>query len=694
MPDPKAMIFEDSTGLKYSVPGDKLNAFQNRMKAAGVEVFESGYGPTDMDAGVPYESEDADAGVEDADAGMSYTVAPQGPGEKLLSDIEHGVPGKRLDAPPREPFGALESLGRGYLDQAGFGHSDEMAGGGAMADELALRTGANKVIDPVLRFLGADIPMRQGPIEHATHRGYGAPTQDLSKTLALSGHDATADYLGNDKQAYAAHPAAYIAGSVTAGVPQAIAMRGLGGASRAAEAEAAAARSGTGIAGWAERTIAGGKDALTNPGNLLSAALSGHGHAEGETARDTARSGFQGFAGEYLGGAAAAPFAEALLTPGRMWGRATMKTLEDSGSNAAAVDFRSALNAGAQPETFAKPKKFVGGGVTSEEGLRPGPEMAEQYAHSASLGSAQPAEDLRMHAADRLTGAVESERAEAVGWIRSNKAAYFESPEGTREIPASLVLDRVPDRSARVRIEGKLRPAPYSEPPLPFSRTPGAYTQQSGRMINAKELDSIIQAADDQAKTYSGKVEVGPARDFAEYVAYLREVRDQEFPGLAEIDAAGHGLLSRWEAKASQLGIDQRVSGVDTTEGSQHAQAVYNRLGQPENPMTKRAINGLAAQDPEVAPLTQRSQGISAQQRLVAGAKQADKTPLVKVGPIKLGGMDLSPGMRVAGMQNLGLNSQGALRGGMTAGAPVTPAEWQMLMRLLGQDPNTQQEQR
>jgi hypothetical protein len=93
-----------------------------------------------------------------------------------------------------------------------------------------------------------------------------------------------------------------------------------------------------------------------------------------------------------------------------------------------------------------------------------------------------------------------------------------------------------------------------------------------------------------------------------------------------------------------------------------------------------------------------RSRGVAATQRLIAEAKQggaaaARARAIGNTVPprFSIGLPNMSPGMRAAGMANLGLNSQAVIRSAMSA--PVSPPNLQYLYKLLGVRPEQQSQE-
>ena len=576
-------------------------------------------------------------------------------------------------------------------------------------------------------------------------RAQGRPGETYKKAFG----DTSGAYLDDEKTAQKDNPLSYGGAGFMAGVPQSFFLRLLGAPARVKEAIQAAERAGPGWAKFGERVAAGAVDALKNPGNIASSVLSGFGHSEGDTVGERLGNAAKGAAMEHVVGAALAAPAEAVLKVPREYGREThSKFTNDLHSPEVAPTLVTAENAGTGLEAFSKRTGAPGYALTSEKGVRPSAELhaAQQAAlrppkteapgthpvlqsdepgHELGLAlssvddapamerrriSGEPGQELRARAAESLTNAAENQRVKTVAWIRQQKKDYFASPEGQQEIPLSVVLDHFPDApELRHRLLRKFRRPPY-EPPRQFHESPVRRDAEGHRMapigraaerrlqapepvpermINAEELDTAIQFADTHGKSWTGKIEHADLpNSFKAYADYLREeVRNNAYKGLQAIDDNAHKYLGQWEANVSQIGIDPRTSPVRTELHNQHTLQVYNRLGDfKDQPLMREAVDDLAQFGADVK-LVEQAEALAAQRKLVKDQHTGTGPGRYGLGKVHKKLNLIDPGLRAAGLENLGLNAQGAVRGGMAA--PVND----YIYKLLGKQPNQSSEE-
>lgn len=719
-----------------------------RDQEAGSGAYDLPWGESDSDLpSTPYVAQGPPYDPEAIDAARTQEELDK----MLRGELPHDARMTRrdIDAPLKvQRFSGGESTGRGYLDEASWGFDDEASGVGGMADQAALATGSNGFIDSLLRSWGgadpkadaaafdigapaperrwADIPpeygasipatdarggqaidesipefddagkpndrrkylpqrLRTGPVERTTERGYDAPVQGAAEDYAQAFGGARQSYAKESKAAFDEDPLTFTGGMAMAAVPKQFLMRSLGlgpAGTTAREAEEAAARSSD----WVSRAAAGATDAFTNPGNIVSSITSGLGHAEGDTWLKRLISAVGGAATEHAIGAAFAPAAELALNIPRNIGRGQLRKLTNPIHNPGeAQTLTTAMNAGANLEAFAKPERPItlanplpGHPLTSERGIRPSLKYrAVQQAlgaQPAGMKSAQPGPEIWAAAADNLTRAAEKQRTTTVNWIAGEKQKIFQSPEGQRVIMTRPLLKGTP-RLAHSLI--------------------GEHSKNHGGGlwgVNAEQFEKIIQSASDKAREYDLHQQVDAARQWADITRDLRKLREKIYPSIHVIDRQGAALLSKLEANLTQLGISRRASPIDTTPGSEHAQTIYQQTGTFEDsPQTRRAVAELVryGADPELA---RQAAGAVATENLIGEAKANKGQARWHLRNLSTKLAPFDPGMRVAGLTNLGLNAQGAIRAPVST--PAKKAAREYMMYLLGMRPpgNTSEE--
>jgi hypothetical protein len=554
----------------------------------------------------------------------------------------------------------------------------------------------------------ATVAMRE-PAQHNFQQGKHGVPMTAFDTYLNAGADESQEYERSNQEAFEANPGTRFAMGVFTGAPLAVLARRLGSRTTGtAEADAATARAGP-QGDWVSRAAAGAVDATTKPGNIGYALTSGAGHAKGERPLELAADAAWQAAGEMAVNAIGSAPAEIALELPRAAGRSVTRKLRSLQRNPlGAQTVRTAMDqGGTQFETFRKPEGFFWDPLTSERGVRGGPVVREAEAESLMRGSAQPAEDLRERASNQVTKGLENQRSTETQWIHDEKQDVFQkegkAPVDEKGLMAEFGEEMPPSAQARGRayVQSRLRrfgpppqppPQPQwsfpGQPPPPPTVQPKNTPQIEG--VDARDLDDMIRVTSDRGKEFKGEDPNNEAFEWQKIAEALRRVRDRHYPRLRAIDDKASQKLSEFEANASGMGINQNVSPVDTTAGSAHSLSAYERLEQAQGkPPIRSALDRLKPWNPEAAATMDRSRGIAATQRLIAEAKQGGPAAVARARVIggsppraSVGFPDISPGMRAAGMQNLGLNSNAVLREAMSKA--VTPEDLAYVYALLG----------
>jgi hypothetical protein len=652
-----------------------------------------------------------------------------------------------------EPPGQLETIGRSWLDVAGAGFQDEGAGLGGMWDELTTGTPVGKYTDSLLRNVGIDIPMRverqvQTPahavadnaeqrvevpagVETQTTMGYKEKPKGYAKEGAVTkarqatprtetqGRDAPEQgalsrygdafmgpkqqYAQRDEEAFDAHPVTRFVSGIVPNVAQTIAGRWLmSGASAADEAAGAVARAGPGVGKWIERSAAGAKDVLTNRGSLAQAGAQGFGHAEGRSFTEWLLSGMAGAGGEVAGGLAAVGPAEIALTPPRWLGRDTERKLMDPNSSDAHLH-NLARNAGAEYEMSHKPAKGrVKRPLTGARGLRPGEGMQKAIDEAKARGSGDPVDLRRTEAATRVAGVLDDNSQRLLKNLEDTRGDYYVNPEGAQGISGDDFFTGV-EPEMRAELVAKLRQLRVSDAELHGRE---AFTPEGS--ANARVFDRLLEYVDNKAKTHKSDRRFGEEADYADLARRLRSIQETEgnFRG-GRVIADNHAQAMReHEAHKTQFGIPVESKGVNRTPGGADVEAIKTRLKQGPSTSLSDATRELELGDPpagvpgdrQTGELLRDWAGLDAQHRLMADAEDAEGLGVARGGKAGKGVSvqipDLWPGMRAAGMQNLGLNSQAGARALGTHGFPqatpedveAIPEDLKWLVHLLGYD--------
>jgi len=616
-PEPEDGLREDFDPLPIQRPVPEQPKFPPKGEPSG----------SMPDAGMPLSDAGAFAGpTEGASAPVPVTdSAPKG--ESMLDKARRGqaelarsaqTVGRGINAPlKQETVNDLESFARGAGDQFGMGFSDEAAGLGGAAYEL---------------FEG------QG--------NYG------------DAFNAERDrYKAEDEAAREEDPGLFLTGSMLASVPMSIAMRRAipGGPSNARLAEEAAARSAS-HSPLVSHTVASLKDALFNPGNVLQSAVSGAGHAEGRPfSTEWAQDALSNAEAEHLAGAVVSPAIEgAVSATARPIGRRVMRALRSDLNNSAdAPAIVTAMNAGARAETFQKP---MPGPIptTSEAGYRPGRRMRadlERAREGAPTQTPNTVEQIRRRSANNITDALKAQRDEVVERAATRNREAFAKPENQQVIDADDIYDRVEPETYRYLVDGG-----YMHPP---SGARSSTPQGAPRFLTAERLDRAITRASDQAKEYTNLKATDQAAVAERLASDLRRVREQTYPELHEIAKETEQNLARLQENMVSMGVPRNRQPITDED----ANLVYDRLGQYEdNAMTQAGVERLGPWGADTQ-LAEQGVGQSAMAELIAAQQALGPMSRNPLGVMRTILNAVKPGMRAAGMENLGLNTQAALRG-------------------------------
>jgi len=585
----------------------------------------SDVGISTLDVGVP-DGGMSQQPIEGAAAPVPVTdSAPKG--ESMLDKARRGqaelarsaqTVGRGINAPlKQETMNDLESFARGAGDQFGMGFSDEAAGLGGAAYEL---------------FEG------QG--------NYG------------DAFNAERDrYKAEDEAAREEDPGLFLTGSMLASVPMSIAMRRAipGGLNNARQAEQAAARSAS-ASPLVSHTVASLKDALFNPGNVLQSALSGAGHAEGRPfSTEWAQDALSNAEAEHLAGAVVSPAIEgAVSATARPIGRRVMRAMRSEINNPKdAARIVTAMNAGTRAETFEKPMPGPNP-TTSAAGYRPGRRMRadlDRAREGAPTQTPNTAEQMRRRSANDITDALKRQRDHAVDRAATRNKEAFAKPENQHVIDADHIQDTYKPETYRYLVgEGYMHPAPGPRSPTPSG---------AERYLTAKQLDQAIDTASDQAEEYTNSGAVKQAAAAERVVTDLRLIRENNYPELHEIAKETEQNLSRLQENLVSMGIPRNRKPITNED----AELVYNRLAQyKDNAMTQAGVERMGPWGAD-AQLAEQAVGQNARSELVAEQQALGPMSKNPLGVIRTILSAVKPGMRAAGMENLGLNTQAALRG-------------------------------
>jgi hypothetical protein len=322
------------------------------------------------------------------------------------------------------------------------------------------------------------------------------------------------------------------------------------------------------------------------------------------------------------------------------------------------------------------------------------PAPATRSRRSALVG-----EELGKKSADNLTMAAETQRKEVEKWINTQKKEFFNSDEGKKVITEPMLKEELTKHHPRSKawsyIEEHLKTfggertnrwtmpphdgVPGEPPPLPKAAMPegkrGKY-----RGLQAIDLDEMITDTSDKMKAYKGERPHDQQRYWKDIHDELVGFRQRHYKRLEQVAQQGHERLNKREANATVLGIPREASPIQTERNSPHAQAIMQRLGQfKDNPQIQEAVTNLKGYgaNPE---LSEQAAGALATQQLISDAQKGGIGWNARFGPLHANLGKYNPGMRPAGLANLGLNSNAAVGG--------ASREWiQWMAHLLGIEP-------